>query len=281
MSGVTCDERFGVIPTSLGPSRSSAIFGRSPAARSRVALVWRRPWKRIGGPPAAATSLRDLPIRLLTGKFANGAIGSVPTSVVTVGNSPGIEVRLYGSKGAIITRPVQQFGSPETIKAATSDAVAFKEPGVPARFYPAGGNARKEWRTLYYANPIKNVLDELTTGTAENQGGFDDGAWVREVTPHRRLTLTEAAAFSEREAGMPPAAARGEAVKNATFPGAAMMYPIGTDAMRDLRRRLAAIEGASFSPRTFHDRFLGYGAIPVSLIATAMAGGRERTGSPA
>ena len=32
-------------------------------------------------------------------EFANGAIGSVQTSFVTVGNYPGIEVRLYGSQG--------------------------------------------------------------------------------------------------------------------------------------------------------------------------------------
>jgi uncharacterized protein (DUF885 family) len=31
-------------------------------------------------------------------------------------------------------------------------------------------------------------------------------------------------------------------------------------------------EGADFSLRAFHDRFLGYGAIPVSLIAASMAG---------
>ena len=33
------------------------------------------------------------------GEFANGAIGSIQTSYVTVGNYPGIEARLYGSEG--------------------------------------------------------------------------------------------------------------------------------------------------------------------------------------
>ncbi|HET6780582.1 MAG TPA: Gfo/Idh/MocA family oxidoreductase, partial [bacterium] len=56
-------------------------------------------------------------------EFANGAIGSVQSSFVTVGNYPGIEVRLYGSKGAIITRLVEEFGIAETIKAATPDDV--------------------------------------------------------------------------------------------------------------------------------------------------------------
>ncbi len=84
------------------------------------------------------------------------------------------------------------------------------------------------------------------------------------------LTLAEAAAFYKREAGMTSAAARGETVKNSMFPGAAMMYLIGTDAIHDLRRRLAAIQGEAFSRRAFHNRFLSYGAIPVPLIVDAM-----------
>ena len=90
------------------------------------------------------------------------------------------------------------------------------------------------------------------------------------------MTLDGAAAFYEREAGMPPAAAHGEAVKNSMFPAAAMMYLIGTDAIHDLRRQVAAVEGGAFSPRAFHDRFLTYGAIPVPLIAASMLG--EGTG---
>jgi hypothetical protein len=46
-------------------------------------------------------------------EFGNGAIGSVQTSFVTVGNYPGIEVRLYGSDGAIITRLVGSSASPK------------------------------------------------------------------------------------------------------------------------------------------------------------------------
>src|SRR5215213_6013302 len=59
-------------------------------------------------------------------EFANGVIGSIQSSFVTVGNYPGIEVRLYGSKGAIITRLVEEFGIAETIKTATPDDVEFK-----------------------------------------------------------------------------------------------------------------------------------------------------------
>ncbi len=114
-------------------------------------------------------------------EFANGAIGSVQTSFVTVGNYPGIEVRLYGSKGAIITRLVEEFGIAETIKLATSDDVEFKEVEVPAKFYPEGGHPRETWFTLFYANLIGDFLDELTTETPKNEGNFDDGAAVQEI----------------------------------------------------------------------------------------------------
>ncbi|MGI9252457.1 MAG: hypothetical protein ACR2J8_01820, partial [Thermomicrobiales bacterium] len=81
----------------------------------------------------------------------------------------------------IITRLVEEFGVAETIRAATPDAVEFKELTVPERFYPTGGHPREEWFTLFYANLIRNFVDELTTATPNNQGNFDDGAWVQEI----------------------------------------------------------------------------------------------------
>ena len=42
---------------------------------------------------------------------------------------------------------------------------------------------------------------------------------------------------------MPAAAARNEAIKNSMFPGAAMMYLVGTEAIHDLRRQIAEREG--------------------------------------
>jgi uncharacterized protein (DUF885 family) len=86
--------------------------------------------------------------------------------------------------------------------------------------------------------------------------------------------LDETAAFYERDAGMPASAARNEAIKNSMFPGAAMMYLVGTEAIHDLRREIAEREGNAFSLRAFHDRVLHYGAIPVALIARDMLNGR-------
>ena len=94
---------------------------------------------------------------------------------------------------------------------------------------------------------------------------------VADVALHTgEMTLAETAAFYEREAGMSAAASHGEAVKNSMFPGAAMMYLIGTEAIHTLRRQLTERQGKDFSLRAFHDQFLSYGAIPTALIAEAM-----------
>jgi hypothetical protein len=81
-------------------------------------------------------------------------------------------------------------------------------------------------------------------------------------------SLDQATAFYQERVGMPAAAARGEATKNSMFPGTALMYLLGSDAIQHLRRDLA--ERPGFELRAFHDTFLAYGSIPVALIAETM-----------
>src|ERR1051326_3946962 len=97
---------------------------------------------------------------IFIGEFESGALGSIQTSFVTVGNYPGLEARVYGSKGALICRLVEERGICETLTAATPDAVEFRELEVPARFYPPRGSPRESWRTLFYANLIGDFLSE-------------------------------------------------------------------------------------------------------------------------
>ncbi len=114
-------------------------------------------------------------------EYANGAIGSIQTSFVTVGNYPGIEARIYGERGAIICRLVEERGIAETIRVATADAVEFRELEIPRHFYPTGGSPTESWRSLFYANLIKDFADEILDGGPRNQGNFRDGAWVQEA----------------------------------------------------------------------------------------------------
>ena len=118
---------------------------------------------------------------IFIGEFANGALCSVQTSFVTVGNYPGIEARIYGSKAALVCRLVEENGRCESLKAATKDQVEFRDLPVPGRFYPPGGNPSESWRTLFYANLVRDFLDEIIDGGDRNQGNFDEGAWVQEA----------------------------------------------------------------------------------------------------
>jgi predicted dehydrogenase len=118
---------------------------------------------------------------IFLGEFANGALGSVQTSFVTVGNYPGLEARMYGSEGALICRLVEESGVCEVLRAAKPDAVEFREMGVPERFYPPGGSPRESWRTLFYANLISSFISELQSNDERNEADFTDGARVQEV----------------------------------------------------------------------------------------------------
>ena len=86
-----------------------------------------------------------------------------------------------------------------------------------------------------------------------------EGAW----------TLGQAAEFYRERVGMSADAAHSEAVKNSLFPATALMYLTGTERIHRLRRDLAA-RTPDFDLRAFHDRFLSYGSVPVSLVAAAM-----------
>lgn len=127
---------------------------------------------------------------IFIGEFKNGAIGSIQTSYVTVGNYPGIEARVYGSRGALICRLVEEFGICETLKTATAANVEFKRIEVPQRFYPPGGSARESWRSLFYSNLVSNFASEILSG-AVLQGDFSDGAWVQEVINAVELSFRE------------------------------------------------------------------------------------------
>jgi len=83
------------------------------------------------------------------------------------------------------------------------------------------------------------------------------------------FALDDAIACYRDRVGMSPEAARDEAVKNSMFPGAALMYLVGTDLIHALRRSLAARPG--FELRRFHDRFLSHGSVPVALIRDLMS----------
>jgi uncharacterized protein (DUF885 family) len=85
------------------------------------------------------------------------------------------------------------------------------------------------------------------------------------------LSFDEAVAVYRDRIGMSPEAARAETCKNSMFPGTALMYWLGTDTLHTLRRERERAEGERFSLRAFHDRVLGYGSIPLPLVARLLS----------
>jgi predicted dehydrogenase len=128
---------------------------------------------------------------IFIGEFASGAIGSIQTSFVTVGNYPGLEARVYGSKGALICRLVEENGICESLKGATADQVEFRELDIPGRFYPPGGSKEESWRSLFYANLVSSFISEILSDGPENEGNFEDGAHVQELINAVELSFRE------------------------------------------------------------------------------------------
>ena len=82
-----------------------------------------------------------------------------------------------------------------------------------------------------------------------------------------RMSLDAAESFYRTHTNMSAAAARTEVTKNSMFPGAALIYFVGSGLIRDLREKHAGRLGL----RGFHDRLLSHGSIPVAMIARAMS----------
>jgi predicted dehydrogenase len=114
-------------------------------------------------------------------EFGSGALASIQSSYVTVGNYPGIEARIYGSQGALIVRLVDEFGCCQTIKTARKDAVEFTDAPIPDRFFPPGGTSAENWEYLFYSNLVSDFITEILDSERTAQGDFGQGALVQET----------------------------------------------------------------------------------------------------
>jgi len=118
---------------------------------------------------------------MFIGEAKNGALFSMQSSYVTVGNYPGIEARISGSAGAIQVRLVEEFGVIQTIRTATTDEVEFIEREIPDRFMPPGYQPGDDWGKAFYGNLVHNFCQEIIDGGNTNQGNFAQSARVQEI----------------------------------------------------------------------------------------------------
>jgi predicted dehydrogenase len=118
---------------------------------------------------------------IFLGECSNGALYSMQSSYVTVGNYPGTEARIYGSEGALIARLVDEFGVIQTLRGAKPDAVEFVDMEIPDRFFPPGRQPGDPWPSAFYGGLVHNFMQEIVDGGETNQGNFAQSARVQEV----------------------------------------------------------------------------------------------------
>lgn len=113
-------------------------------------------------------------------EFVAGAQGMLQTSYVAVGNYPGIELRVYGSKGAAVARLVTESGVAETLHRATADDVEFRLVAPAAADLPPGTDLATPWPELYFRNLIRFFVDEIVEDRPE-ECTFFDGAKSQQI----------------------------------------------------------------------------------------------------
>ncbi len=120
---------------------------------------------------------------------------------------------------------------------------------------------------LGFLSPLEQVSEQHSRvrflARAVVDIGFHEGS----------LSFSDAMGVFVSEAGMDPDIARAETVKCSMFPGTALMYWLGTQAILDLREQRRRSLGAAFRLRAFHDELLGFGSIPVPLVSRLMLTG--------
>jgi len=112
--------------------------------------------------------------------FEDGAIGTFQSSFIAIGGYPGMEVRVYGSKGAIVARLIEEFGIHETLSTATPDHPEYKLISIPDHFYPQGYSKEDHWVESYFGNLVRSFVREVLDNKMP-EAGFGDGARAQEV----------------------------------------------------------------------------------------------------
>ncbi len=113
-------------------------------------------------------------------EFASGTQGMLQTSYVAVGNYPGIELRIYGSKGAAVARLVTEAGVAETLHLARADDVEFRPVELTVADLPPNTGLGTPWPELYFRNLIRFFVDEIVEDRPE-ECTFFDGAKSQEI----------------------------------------------------------------------------------------------------
>ena len=113
-------------------------------------------------------------------EYASGAQGLLQTSYVAVGNYPGVEIRVYGSKAAATARLITEFGTAETLHLASADDVEFRKVEIGPDALPPGTTLATPWPELYFRNLVRHFVDEIVEDRPQ-ECTFLDGAYSQRI----------------------------------------------------------------------------------------------------
>ena len=140
------------------------------------------PYRTLPGGARIRTNIDDGDVYI--GEYRRGGFCTIQSSYVTVNSYPGLEARLYGSRGALLCRLGAELENQETLRQSTSaeaHEVEYVEVKIPDRYYPPGYVAGEPWPAMFYANLVHNFMQEIAQGGEENQGNFAQSARVQEI----------------------------------------------------------------------------------------------------
>jgi uncharacterized protein (DUF885 family) len=129
---------------------------------------------------------------------------------------------------------------------------------------PCGGTMAEGWAS--YATDLMDEAGFLTPLESYAEPHAHARAAARAIVDVELhcggMSLQEAESFYHARTNMSPAAARSEVTKNIMFPGAALIYFVGSARIHELRREYEQRLGL----RKFHDLLLAQGSIPVAKV---------------
>jgi len=132
----------------------------------------------VGEPGRQPIQIEDATVALVD--YISGAQGMLQSSYIAIGNYPGVEIRVYGSKGAAVARLISEKGIAEQLKFASAGAVEFRDVTLDAAHFPPGTSLTTPWPELYYRNLVRHFVDEIQDDRPE-ECSFLDGAKSQQI----------------------------------------------------------------------------------------------------
>lgn len=122
-------------------------------------------------------------------EFANGALAVAHAGWATIGRAPGLDLRVFGSEGAVQCILADDLPSSESLRVATADDQRFVPTTIPARLAtPLPMN--EPWWRRFHGNLIRHFVDELRAGEAR-EPTFDDGARAQALLEGLLVSMAE------------------------------------------------------------------------------------------